>query len=89
MFKIAMFAVVASLSVATVPAMASPVGAGAAAPDGARIEGGATPAAVATPAKEIRYCVISTVTGSRIPSKECHTRKDWISLTGVDPLEKN
>ena len=39
-------------------------------PDGA---GGAS----APRAREKRYCVISDVTGSRIPVKICKTRKEW------------
>ncbi len=46
----------------------------ASAPDGAQPK-----------AKETRYCVVSTVTGSRIPVKECKTRKDWLA-EGFDPL---
>ncbi len=49
------------------------------------------PAANATPAPqsqqaERRYCVVGTVTGSRIPQKICKTRKQWMSDDQFDPL---
>ena len=84
MFKTILFAAVASSAFLATPSIAAP----AATPDGARIE--ATAPVTAAPAKrETRYCVIDTITGSIIPKKVCHTRKDWIDLTGQDPLEKN
>ena len=33
-----------------------------------------------------RYCIVDTVTGSRIPVKECRTRADWLKQ-GFDPLD--
>lgn len=33
------------------------------------------------------YCVVATPTGSRIRTKDCRTREDWIAVTGVDPVE--
>ena len=36
-------------------------------------------------AKPTRYCVIGTVTGSRIERKTCNTRKAWLA-EGFDPL---
>ncbi|MEP9360182.1 hypothetical protein [Sphingomonas sp. KR3-1] len=35
-----------------------------------------------------RYCVEGTVTGSRIPKRECHTRAEWVDLTGSDPTQE-
>ncbi|HEU0045206.1 hypothetical protein [Sphingomonas sp.] len=45
------------------------------------------PARTAKPKKETRYCVEGSLTGTRIPLRECHTRSEWLSL-GFDPLEK-
>lgn len=85
MFKTILFAAVASSALLASPSIAAPTGT----PEGARIEVSTAPIA-ATPAKrETRYCVIDTIIGSHIPRKECHTRKDWIDLTGTDPLAKN
>lgn len=84
MFKIALFAAAATLSIATAPVMAAPTP-GAGTGEGIKISENAAPAA----AHETRYCVIETTLGSRIPHKECHTRKEWIDQTGQDPLAKN
>ena len=35
-----------------------------------------------------RYCVQSTLTGSRIPRRECRTRAEWLR-DGFDPLARN
>lgn len=35
-----------------------------------------------------KYCVVDTVTGSRLAHKVCKTRQDWISQDGFDPLAK-
>ncbi|TPG54967.1 hypothetical protein [Sphingomonas glacialis] len=35
-----------------------------------------------------RYCIVETITGSRIPHKTCRTRAQWID-EGFDPLAKN
>ena len=32
-----------------------------------------------------RYCIVETVTGSRIPYKTCRTRAEWLEQ-GFDPL---
>jgi hypothetical protein len=32
------------------------------------------------------YCVVDTLTGSHLRTKECRTREQWIA-TGFDPLE--
>lgn len=46
----------------------------------------ATPAATATtkaPVAEKRYCVVDSVTGSRIPQRVCKTAREW-KADGVD-----
>lgn len=35
-----------------------------------------------------RYCSVETPTGSRLPRKQCHTRKEWASQ-GVDITAPN
>lgn len=43
-------------------------------------------APTAAPAKaEPKYCLVDTVTGSRIPAKVCKTRSEW-KKQGFDPL---
>jgi hypothetical protein len=44
----------------------------------------ATPAAEPTPQK--KYCVVDTLTGSRIAHKTCKTREAWIRDEDFDPL---
>ena len=55
-----------------------------------RTTGDATPAARATPTAEptpqTKYCMVDTVTGSRIPQKICKTRAAWMREDGFDPL---
>ena len=47
------------------------------------------PAAVAAKASgTTKYCVVSNLTGSRVPRKECRTRADWMARDGFDPLAK-
>lgn len=36
--------------------------------------------------KQKLYCVVETLTGSRLRTKACRTREQWIA-TGFDPLE--
>lgn len=36
--------------------------------------------------KQKLYCVVETLTGSRLRTKDCRTREQWIA-TGFDPLE--
>lgn len=36
--------------------------------------------------KQKLYCVVDTLTGSRLHTKTCRTREQWIA-TGFDPLE--
>jgi hypothetical protein len=38
-------------------------------------------------AKEKRYCVMGTTTGTLIPRKTCKTRDQWIAQQGFDPLD--
>lgn len=33
-----------------------------------------------------RYCIVDTITGSRVPVKQCRTRADWLK-DGFDPLD--
>ena len=35
-----------------------------------------------------KYCVSETVTGSRVPTKVCKTRAEWIAEEGFDPLAR-
>jgi len=44
----------------------------------------ATP--TATPSPQTKYCIVDTVTGSRIPKKVCKTRDAWMREDGFDPL---
>ena len=37
-------------------------------------------------AAEPRYCVVEVQTGSRIRTKVCKTRREWLA-EGVDPLD--
>ncbi|WP_066816500.1 hypothetical protein [Sphingomonas mali] len=57
-----------------------------------RMAGDAAPAARATPTAEStpqpKYCVVDTVTGSRIPQKVCKTREAWMREDGFDPLNR-
>lgn len=48
----------------------------------------ATPGSAKTPPPEKKYCVIDTVTGTRIPQKTCKTRKEWMRDEGIDPLDR-
>jgi hypothetical protein len=43
------------------------------------------PAIAATPKAEPKYCVVDTLTGSRVPTKVCKTRSEW-KKQGFDPL---
>jgi hypothetical protein len=73
---------------ATVAALTMIVGSAQAAEPRATAD--AAPAARATPAAEPtpqpKYCVVDTVTGSRIPQKVCKTREAWMREDGFDPL---
>lgn len=76
MFKVAMLASALALTMAG-PAGATPR------------EAPAAPSATATMSTKAsdrqRYCIVDTVTGSRLPKRECHTRSEWQAL-GFDPL---
>jgi hypothetical protein len=52
--------------------------------------GDAAPAANATSAAErspqTKYCILDTITGSRIAKKVCKTRDAWMREDGFDPL---
>lgn len=53
--------------------------------------GDEAPAARATPATEPKpqqktYCIIDTMTGTRIRQKTCKTREAWMREDGFDPL---
>lgn len=39
-------------------------------------------------AAQKKYCVVGPSTGTMFPNRECHTRADWIALTGKDPVAK-
>ncbi|MDO7841983.1 hypothetical protein [Sphingomonas immobilis] len=82
MLKFTLFAAAAAISLASVPALATEPAATAVSGEGAKI----ADVAPAAPKAETKYCVIDTIIGSRIPHKECHTRKEWIEKTGIDPL---
>jgi hypothetical protein len=43
-------------------------------------------AATAQVPSTTKYCVVDTLTGSRVPRKQCRTRTDWIANRGFDPL---
>jgi hypothetical protein len=44
----------------------------------------ATP--TAAPSPQTKYCIVDTVTGSRITKKVCKTRDAWMHEDGFDPL---
>lgn len=51
----------------------------------------AAPAARATPAadpasQQKKYCIVDTLTGSRIAKKICKTREAWMREDSFDPL---
>ena len=58
----------------------TPAAASAAAP-------AAAPAGAATAAKK-RYCVETTLTGTRMAKKICRTRDEWIRTEGFDPVAR-
>ena len=45
-----------------------------------------TPATEASP--QTRYCIVDTITGSRIAKRECKTRDAWMREGGFDPLDR-
>jgi hypothetical protein len=48
-------------------------------------EASATP--TAAPSPQTKYCIVDTVTGSRIAIKVCKTRDAWMREDGFDPLK--
>ena len=64
--------------------------AGSAQAAGPRSAGDAAPAPNATltaaPSPQTKYCIVDTVTGSRIAKKVCKTRDAWMREDGFDPL---
>ncbi len=81
MIKTAAFALTAALMSVAPAAFAEPA---KTAPEPATEQ---TEAVQAPAARPVRYCVIETLTGSRIPVKQCQTRADWLAQ-GFDPLAK-
>lgn len=51
----------------------------------------ASPAANATPtaapSPQTKYCIVDTVTGTRIAKRVCKTRDAWMREVGFDPLK--
>jgi hypothetical protein len=84
MIKTAAFALTAALMSVTQIAVAEPA---KTAPEPATEQTEVVQAPAARTAKPVRYCVVETLTGSRIPVKECQTRRNWI-VRGFDPLAK-
>jgi len=75
------FATVAALTMVAGSAQAS--GAQPAADEAPRAR--TTQAAEPKPEQKT-YCIVDTVTGSRIPQKICKTREAWMREDGFDPL---
>lgn len=88
MLKTVLFAAAAATSLGATPSIAAPISAAPAVIEGAAAVTQAAPAKTQR-VRETRYCVVGMITGSYIRHKECHTRKEWIDLTGTDPLDKN
>ena len=42
----------------------------------------------AGPSPQTRYCIVDTITGSRIAKRECKTRDAWMREDGFDPLNR-
>ena len=64
--------------------------AGPAAATGREPASDAKPAARATPTADAstqkKYCIVDTITGSRLAQKVCKTRDAWMREDGFDPL---
>lgn len=84
MIKTAAFALTAALMSVAPAAFAEPA---KTAPEPATEQAEVVQAPAARSAKPVRYCVIETMTGSRIPVKQCQSREDWLAQ-GFDPLAK-
>lgn len=78
---IAGYGLCAALALATITSPASA--------NGRQPSADATPTARATPTEARpakRYCVVYSVTESRIPRKVCKTRDEWMHDDDFDPL---
>jgi len=82
MTKVFLMTTAALLSIA-----ASPVVARDARPATATTDSTRATDAVRIKSSAQRYCVVDSVTGSRIPLKICQTRAQWLE-EGFDPLAK-
>ena len=64
--------------------------AGPAAANGREPASDAKPVARATPTADAstqkKYCIVDTITGSRLAQKVCKTRDAWMREDGFDPL---
>ncbi|MES2055059.1 MAG: hypothetical protein V4564_03895 [Pseudomonadota bacterium] len=56
------------------------------APSASAAQSDAAPAQVKAKAKETKYCVVEKLTGSRVDTKVCLTRKEWLARD-YDPLK--
>lgn len=86
MIKTVIFAVSGALIAAASPAFADG-GRAPAEPASTTSTTALVQAPSAKPATAKRYCVIDSVTGSRLPHKTCQTREQWLDQ-GFDPLAK-
>jgi hypothetical protein len=50
----------------------------------AALQANVTP--TAAPSPQTKYCIVDTITGSRITKKVCKTRDAWMHEDGFDPL---
>jgi hypothetical protein len=89
MLKIFLITAAAFGSFSAAPSIAAPVSNVGSLLEGASAAAQTPPSNSTQRSNVTRYCTIYTSTGSHIPHKECHTRKDWIDLTGADPISKN
>jgi uncharacterized membrane protein len=74
-------------SVAAAMIAAAVLVAGATAPAYAADPDADAPKAAAKVEKEKKYCVVDTLTGSRVQKKICRTRAEWIARTGSSPAD--
>jgi hypothetical protein len=89
MFKTVLITAAALASLSATPSIGAPASNVGGLLEGASVAAQTMPSNSTQRSDVTRYCTIYTSTGSHIPHKECHTRKDWIDLTGADPLSKN
>ena len=72
-----MIEILTAITLAMAPVAADPRGA---------VEPAPVPTAQATAKADTkRYCIVETLTGSRMPQRICHTRAEWLTR-GTDPL---